>query len=232
VSSSTKIRRPLWRSYSQRFIANAAAHVRAGGHALLWRPGPSSPVAWMLLPLDAEGDMPLMATWSMLALEKRRFDVVRRGPARGLATMRIPRDYETAVEGWCERDAMWPGATREIELDCVTCAACCRNNRVQLEPEDYALWRANDRKDLAGRAYTRRRDGQVLLRLRTDGACVHLQGALCDIYPLRPDACRVFPAGSEPCLESRREEFGANDGFEPNDGRYPQPRTDLADGHP
>ena len=54
--------------------------------------------------------------------------------------------------------------------------------------------------------------GEVVLRLRAeDKACVHLRGTLCGIYTLRPDNCSVFPAGSEPCLGSRKEEFDIDD---------------------
>jgi hypothetical protein len=205
---SNVVRRPLWRSFTQRFLANAAAHVRAGGHAMVWRPGPTKPVAWMLLPCGPEGEITELGLWSMLSLNKRNYEVIDSGPAKGLATMRIPRDYEAAVEAWCERDSKWPGATREIELDCVACSACCRANRVVLDDDDFARWRAAGRDDLRGRAYTRTSKGAVVLRLKADKTCVHLNGTLCGIYTLRPDNCSLFPAGSEPCLQSRLEEFG------------------------
>lgn len=208
MSTSSLVRRPLWRSFTQRFLANAVAHVRAGGHAMVWRPGPSRPVAWMLLPCGPDGEITELAMWSLLALEKRNYTVIRRGPAKGLATMRIPRAYEEAVERWCERDSKWPGSTREIELDCTRCAACCRNNRVVLDEDDFARWRAAGRDELTSKAYTRTSKGVVVLRLKQDKTCVHLQGTLCGIYPLRPDNCSSFPVGSEPCLESRWQEFG------------------------
>ena len=62
VSTPEKIRRPLWRSFTHRFIANAVRHVREGGHALVWRPGTAKkPVAWMLLPCGPEGELPELA---------------------------------------------------------------------------------------------------------------------------------------------------------------------------
>lgn len=209
--SSKIIQRPLWRSFNERFLKNAAEHVRAGGHAMVWRKGPARPVAWMLLPCGPDGEVPELAFWSMLSLSKRAYDVIKRGPAKGLATMRIPRDYEDAVEQWCERDSRWPGATREIELDCMDCAACCTRNRVLLDEDDFARWRAAGREDLLGKAYVRKDKGKVVLRLRPDGTCVHLQDKLCGIYALRPDNCSAFPAGSEPCLQSRLDEFGVVD---------------------
>jgi Fe-S-cluster containining protein len=208
---SSTIRRPLWRSFTERFIANAAEHVRAGGHALVWRKGPAKPVGWIVVPCGPDGEVTELGYWSMLALDKRTYDVIPRGPAKGLATLRVPRDLEWAVEEWCERDAKWRGAMRELELDCVACSACCRRNRVELDADDFQRWHDAGRDDLRGRAYTRTDKGKVVLRLKKDGGCVHLNGTLCGIYSVRPDNCSMFPAGSEPCLGSREEEFGLVD---------------------
>lgn len=46
--------------------------------------------------------------------------------------------------------------------------------------------------------------------LREDGTCVFLKGAIgdkvsCGIYDVRPTICRAFKAGSEFCLQARRE---------------------------
>jgi Fe-S-cluster containining protein len=162
----------------------------------------------MLLPCGDDGAVTELGYWSILALDKRRYQVIRSGRAKGLATSRIPRDLEYAVEEWCERDARWPGTTREVELDCTTCAACCKSNRVVLDDPDFRRWREAGRGDLAGKAYVRTDRGEVVLRLRKDDkACVHLRGTLCGIYAVRPDNCSLFPAGSEPCLGSRKEEL-------------------------
>ena len=212
---SSRVLRPVWRSFTQRFIANAAAHVRKGGHAMVWRKGPSTPIAWMLAPCDAKGNIPELSLWSMLALEKSTYEVVTRGPAKGLAIMRIPRAYEQAVEEWCERDSMWTETTRWVEFDCLECGACCRDNKVVLYDEDYARWHAADRDDLAGRAYLRNEKGRVMLKLRrVEGKpCVHLlSDNKCHIYELRPFNCSSFPVGSEPCLESRRDGLKIVDG--------------------
>lgn len=205
------IRRPLWRSFTERFIDNAVTHVGRGGHAMLWRRGTAKPVAWMLLPCTVDGALPELAFWSILGIDKRTWSAIPSGVAKGLATMRIPRDREWAVEEWCERDSKWQGSTRDVELDCLTCAACCIRNRVVLDADDLARWNAANRQDLAGKAYTRTVNGEVVLRLAPDGGCVHLRGKACSIYALRPDNCSVFPAGSEPCLASREEEFGWTD---------------------
>jgi uncharacterized protein len=212
VSTPTLICRPLWRSFKQRFLSNAVAHVRAGGHALVWRNGPARPIGWLLLPCGPDGEVTELGYWSILALEKKHYSIVERGVAKGLATMRIPRDVQWAVEDWCERDSKWPGSTREIALDCMTCSACCRDNRVVLDQDDLQRWKDAGRSDLAGKPYVRTDRGEIVLRLQRDTrACVHLRGTLCGIYAYRPDNCSLFPAGSEPCLTSREEEFGIVD---------------------
>lgn len=198
---------------------------------MVWRPGPtarSKPVAWMLLPTDGEGTPTELATWSMLALEKSSFEIVRSGAAKGLATMRIPRDYEQAVEEWCERDSKWTGTTRVVAFDCLECGSCCRDNRVVLYDEDYARWKQAGRDDLFGKPYLRNVKGIVMLRLRNEEPknCVHLKSDnKCGIYALRPSNCSTFPVGSEPCLESRREEMNEIDGAplrEPEDHFVPR----------
>lgn len=212
---TTRVTRPVWRSFTQRYLANAATHVRAGGHALVWKRGPASPIAWMLVPCDADGDVPELSFWSILALEKNTYELVRGGCAKGLAILRIPRAYEQAVEEWCERDSIWPGTTRDVAFDCLECGSCCRDNHVKLYDEDFTRWTDAGRDDLAGRAYLRTVKGRVMLRLRKDPqkSCVHLaDDNKCNIYALRPFNCSSFPVGSEPCLESRRDEMNRVDG--------------------
>ena len=49
--------------------------------------------------------------------------------------------------------------------------------------------------------------------LLVQNRCKHLgDDNRCGIYPIRPDACSTFPAGSECCLSSREEEMGIVDG--------------------
>jgi Fe-S-cluster containining protein len=144
---------------------------------------------------------------------RRSYGLVRSRPASGLALLRVPRACEPDVVTWCERDEAWPGSTRSIALDCTACGACCHGCRPVLRPDDLARWRAAGRPDLLGRRYVRRSGGVSVLGMRAaDGACVHLNGARCDIYPIRPMVCRFFPMGSEGCLEARRLHFGLVDG--------------------
>lgn len=207
-----KILRPVWRSFKERFLSNAAAWVRSGGCAVVWRPAKGPDAAWLLLPLDDEGGadaMPEPAYWAMLAVYLEKYKRIARGPAKGLATVRVARDYEHEVEHWCERDSKYEASTREIELDCMTCAACCINNRVVLDKEDLDRLAGSDRPELIKKPYVRTEKGVKLLALdKGTGACVHLKGQLCGIYERRPDNCRWFPAGTEPCLIARRDEFG------------------------
>ncbi|MBL8678771.1 MAG: YkgJ family cysteine cluster protein [Myxococcales bacterium] len=214
-SMAEKFARPVWRSFTQKYLSNAAEWVRSGGCAVVWRPAKGGPAAWLLLPLDDEGGddaMPEPAYWAMLAVYLERYTRIARGAAKGLATVRVARDYEHEVEHWCERDSKYREPTRELELDCTTCAACCIKNRVVLDDADLARLAGTDRPELTKKPYVRTDKGVKLLALdKTTGACVHLNNKLCGIYERRPDNCRWFPAATEPCLIARREEFGWED---------------------
>ncbi|MDP3274208.1 MAG: YkgJ family cysteine cluster protein [Deltaproteobacteria bacterium] len=209
--------RPVWRSFVERYESEAAAWVRDGGCAVVWRESPAKtqPFAWLLLPLEADGTMTEQPFWAMLSLHRDSFAVVSEGACAGLATVRVLRDYEHEVERWCERDSKHREHVHTVTLDCMTCGACCKNNRVILEPEDLARFADGDREDLGRRPYVRR-DGKLLLVALVDargraGDCVHLRESTCGIYTVRPQSCRDFPAGTEPCLLSRLEEFGIDD---------------------
>lgn len=104
-----------------------------------------------------------------------------------------------------------PVSTQPAEVDCLTCGACCAPRerwRVYVEINDRDLARMPPKYGLrvvAGELATvRRRNGVRCVALRgTLGEAVH-----CDMHERRPDACRAFEAGSEPCLEARREVLG------------------------
>jgi uncharacterized protein len=212
--SASLVVRPVWRRFLPRWLARAAAHVRAGGHAAIVRPDGGLE---LLLPVDGEGKLTELALWTLLSIELSRFRRVKDGPALGLAWARASRRYVGAVLDWCERDGVHEGATREVAFDCVTCAACCHDADVLLGKEDLARWKAAGRHDLAGRGYVKRaRDGKVTLRFAESGRCQHLQSdRRCGIYELRPDNCRAFVVGSEACLSARDETLGLRDGAPP-----------------
>jgi hypothetical protein len=202
-----KVRRPIVRSFRSRYLNEAARHVRAGGHAVVWeRPDRALFVA----PVPKKDDETDLALWALLDLGIDSWDVARGGPLDGLATKQLPADCQDIVRQRAERDSVHPGATLAMLLDCRACAACCKSNEVLLEKEDLTRLARANLHHLAKRPWARRRrDGKIVLVLTPDKRCKHLgRGNLCDIYEHRPNACRHFPPGSECCLFSRDEELG------------------------
>jgi Fe-S-cluster containining protein len=207
------------RSFTARFEREAAAHVRAGGHAIVWDGAPldgspAEPSARLVVPRPKPGDVHDLGRWAMLDIGRWGHSIVRRGPMKGLAFMRVPDDAIAIVRERVERDSVIAGATTPMLLDCLACASCCKANEVVLEKRDVARFRRAGRPELARKPYTRReRDGRVVLVLRRDERCQHLgRDNKCGIYAIRPDACSTFPAGSEGCLYSREEELGIFEG--------------------
>jgi len=202
--------RPVWRRFNARFLANAAAYVREGGHAAIVQ---DRGIVDMLLTVDDRGKITEQGQWALLALEQQRWRRVTAGVARGLAAARASRNFAAVVIDWCERDGGHPGPTRRITLDCTACAACCHDANVVLSEVDLERWRSADRRDLLGRTYVRRAsDGKITLRFADSGRCQHLRADnRCGIYAVRPDNCRVFPAGSEACLAAREDTLGLRD---------------------
>jgi hypothetical protein len=75
---------------------------------------------------------------------------------------------------------------RQGEVPCRGCTACCYHPNVDVYPE------AERAEDLAHLDLVEREDGEMFLRKRADGACVHLGPAGCTVYPHRPRACRRY----------------------------------------
>jgi hypothetical protein len=200
----TTIVRPVWRSFRPEFLARAALHVRAGGFAAIFYPKGD---VKLLLSRQRGGALTEMSLWALLALDIRRWGSARSGPARRLAAVRVKEKHRDIIREWCDRDAEQPESTRTMQLDCLACGACCRENRVVLEKPDIAQWRAKQPR-LLSPAYVRQSNGTVLLRLTDKSECVHLGARnLCRIYPLRPGNCSEFPVGAEPCLAARLDTF-------------------------
>lgn len=205
--------RPVVRSYSWPHRERAAKWVRAGGHALVWM---SPRKARLVFTKPRPGDESDLGYWSMLDLGRSEYVVAGRGPFAGLACLRVPHDCYGIVRERVERDSIHEGPTREIELDCLECGACCKDNRVELEDEDLARFDGVGRSELARPPYAKLDDGRLVLVLRTDKRCKHLEDDnRCAIYSLRPNACRTFPPASECCLSAREEEIGVFDGATP-----------------
>ncbi len=208
---AVRVKRPVVRSFTAPFEREAAAHVRAGGHAVVWD-SPSN--ARLVVPQPIDADERDLALWSLADLGRWKWATAKRGPLKGLAFMRVPSDLAFIVQHRAERDSVMAGPTVTMRLDCLACGACCRANEVILEDVDIERFEDAGRKELTRRPYARRRrDGRVVLTLKTDKRCKHLaDDNKCDIYALRPDACSTFPVGSEGCLFSREEELGIYEG--------------------
>lgn len=203
-------RRPVVRSFAYVFRTEAAAHVRAGGHAVVWN-GPAR--ATLVFRGATPGARENLGAWAALDLGRRRWRVALQGPLRGLACVAVPKDALGIVRRWAARDSVHRGARRAIKLDCARCAACCVHNRVELERADARRFEKAGKGDLRRRPWTRRDGGKLVLVLRQDGRCKHLgSDKTCAIYPLRPDACSSFPPASEGCLFARAAELGLVDG--------------------
>lgn len=184
--------------------------MRAGGHGVLW----SSPErARLVLPRFRKDELMALGRWAILDLGKASYGVAKKGVLRGLVTTPVPSDCLDIVREWATRDSIHRGPLRAMKLDCQACGACCRDNEVVLEKQDIRRARRGGVLAKLARPYTRRTNGQLMLRVLETGKCVHLgAGNLCGIYTHRPDACRYFPPGSECCLFAREEELGIVDG--------------------
>jgi Fe-S-cluster containining protein len=206
-----RVVRPVVRQFKAPFAREAAAYVRSGGHALVWET-PSR--ARMVFPPPKDGDDYDLALWSLLDLGTSRWTRARSGPYRGLGTRWVPDDCLEIVRHRAERDSVHRGPMRTMDLDCLACGACCKDNEVLLWDDDIERFRKAGRMDLTKPPYARKRkDGKLVLTLLKSKDCRHLQADnKCAIYAIRPDSCSQFPMGSEPCLYSREEELGLVDG--------------------
>jgi Fe-S-cluster containining protein len=208
--TAMRVARPVVRSFKWPFLDEAAAWVRAGGHAVVWI---APRKARLVFAKPAPGDEHDMGYWSALDIGQTEYATAKRGPFAGMAFVRVPHDCYSIVRDRVVRDSVHPGPTRAIKLDCLACGACCKDNRVELDGRDIARFEQGGRSDLARPPYARREDGVVVLVLRRDKRCKHLaDDNRCDIYALRPGACSTFPVGSECCLSSREEELDVIDG--------------------
>jgi hypothetical protein len=208
--SATLVTRPVVRSFRPPHFAEAATWVHGGGHALVWL---SPRKARLIFSKPREGEELDLGRWSALDLGISEHVVATHGTFAGLAYVRVPHDCYSIVRERVLRDSVHPDPTRAIELDCLACAACCKENCVELDDADVARFESAGRGDLARPPYARRDNGTIVLVLRRDRRCKHLaDDNRCDIYAIRPDACSTFPPGSECCLSAREEELGMVDG--------------------
>jgi Fe-S-cluster containining protein len=206
-----RVVRPVVRSYRWPHLEEAAAWVRAGGHAVVWI---SPRKARLVFARPRAGDDNDLGRWSVLDMGLSDHRLVKRGPFEGMAYIPVPHDCYAIVRFRIVRDSVHAEATRAMELDCLECGACCKDNRVVLDDVDVARFEKAGRGDLARPPYSKRDDGSIVLVLRKDKRCKHLaDDNKCGIYPIRPDACSTFPVGSECCLSAREEEMEIVDGL-------------------
>lgn len=208
--SSTRVTRPVVRSFKSPYFDEAAAWVRGGGHAVVWL---TPRKARLVFPRPPEGDDLDLGRWSALDIGISDHVVATRGTFEGMAYVRVPHDCYSIVRDRVHRDSVHELPVRDIDLDCLACAACCKDNCVELEDVDVQRFESAGRGELAKPPYARRDDGMLVLVLQRDKRCKHLaDDNKCGIYAIRPAACSTFPPGSECCLSAREEELGIVDG--------------------
>jgi len=214
--AASAVFRPIVRSFKKRYSKEAAAHVRAGGHAIVWE---NEKRAVIVFGKPKEGDDDDLGLWAIYDMGKFRWKPIDRGVLKGLAVALVPRDCHWIVKRRVERDSIHPGSTRKVVFDCTQCAACCQDNEVILQEEDLQRFRDGGRTDLTKPPFTRRqKDGKLLLTLLPSKRCRHLASDnRCGIYTIRPHACSEFPAGSECCLFAREDMLKIHDGVPPQE---------------
>ncbi|MDB4940754.1 MAG: hypothetical protein JWP97_288 [Labilithrix sp.] len=207
--------RPIARSFKARYLKEAIAHAKAGGHSFVWE---TDKRAVLMFVTPAADDAENFGAWAVYDMGKSSWHEHTRGQFKGLSTTLVPRDCGWIAKRRTERDSIHPGPTRAIDLDCTTCAACCRDNEVILSEADLQRFRDGGRPDLAKPPYAKRqRDGRTLLTLLENKRCRHLKrDNKCGIYELRPHPCSEFPSGSECCLFAREDVLGLYDGVKPS----------------
>ncbi|MGH9659773.1 MAG: YkgJ family cysteine cluster protein [Bryobacteraceae bacterium] len=96
---------------------------------------------------------------------------------------------------WPERRLKGIAQKFEEEMDCTTCANCCKVATVPLaarEVRRLARRLGAGEAEFLARYTTEDEEGRRILR-RTAEGCVFLAGNLCSIYEDRPRTCENFP---------------------------------------
>lgn len=207
--ASALVVRPVWRRFAPRFRELAIAFVQAGGFAAVVH---SEDRVEALFMVGSDGALLPFAAWAMASIEHAEFTFHGDGSAAGLAFAFLDTDRSWTILDWCERDAVHPGPTRSMRLDCVACTACCQDADVVLDAHDLERFRSHGRGDLAEEGPVwRDAEGYLHLRFKAQ-RCEQLEPAgTCAIYALRPSSCRAFLPGSEPCLAAREDTLDVRD---------------------
>jgi Fe-S-cluster containining protein len=111
-----------------------------------------------------------------------------------------------------ERQFRHAGEEVESQIDCLTCAECCRVTEVGITKRDVehmSRFLRISEKDFRAQYTMTAEDGELILKRTEEKGCVFLDGNECTIYESRPANCERFPhvvrgAGS---IESRMWQF-------------------------
>ena len=87
------------------------------------------------------------------------------------------------------------GEDIEAQIDCTTCANCCRVSEVEITDRDVdklAKFLGMTRQEFIRDSTQKAESGELILK-RTESGCVFLEGNLCGVYEARPQNCANFP---------------------------------------
>lgn len=213
MPQAATVHRPIVRTFKAKFAKEAAAHARAGGHSVYWE---TDKRAVLYFPVPTPGDDADFGLWALYDMAKSRWQRNESGAFKGLASTLVPKDCHWIVKDRALRDSVHPGPTREVSWDCQSCAACCRDNEVILQPNDIQRFKDHGLAHIGKPPYARRKDGNLVLTLLDNKRCRHLaRDNRCKIYEARPHPCREFPMGTECCMFARGDILGLWDGLPP-----------------
>jgi Fe-S-cluster containining protein len=101
------------------------------------------------------------------------------------------------TDGQLNRLAKRLGEEATAQIDCRECAACCRNNVIPVSEDEIARLasRLGEPPDVFRAKYVRNAAGPPHdAEQEIDASpCPFLQGNLCSVYEVRPQACRDYP---------------------------------------
>jgi uncharacterized protein len=87
------------------------------------------------------------------------------------------------------------GEDIEAQIDCTTCANCCRVSEVEITDRDVdklAKFLGMTREEFIRDSTQQSESGELILK-RTESGCVFLEDNLCSVYEARPHNCANFP---------------------------------------
>lgn len=111
------------------------------------------------------------------------------------------RDENSRFRAWLKRHNFSERRLKSIaqgiedEIDCTTCANCCRVATTKIGPRDVerlARFLGMPAKEFVA-SYTDESVEEGMILKRTADGCVFLAGNLCSVYEARPDTCQQFP---------------------------------------